>query len=86
MPRGAHHRLTGTLRWTQLCYVLAIADGGEWRLDVGRKAAKMVGYEVTVEGIRSGFDLLDVHRIELFGAADPPSLLQRLRATFRTSA
>ena len=83
MPKGTHHKLTGTLRWTRLGYVLAIADGGQWRLDVGRRAAKMVGREVTVEGLRSGFDLLDVHRIELLGAANPPSVLQRLRATLK---
>jgi len=40
-------------------------DGGVWQLDVGWEwnARRSVGRRVTVEGVRSGFDLLDVYRL-----------------------
>lgn len=65
MPRGTRHTLTGTLRWTGLGYALEMDDGGVWQLDVGWEwnARRSVGRRVTVEGVRSGFDLLDVHRL-----------------------
>jgi len=63
MPRGTRHTLTGTLRWTRFGYALEMDDGGIWRLDVGWgwKARRNIGRRVTVEGVRSGFDLLDVY-------------------------
>ena len=67
MPRGTRHTLTGTLRRTRLGYALEIADGGVWQLDVGFEwnlRAKL-DRRVTVEGVRSGFDLIDVHRLYL---------------------
>ena len=64
MPRGTRHTLTGTLRWTRLGYALEMDDGGVWRLDVGWgwKARRNLDRRVTVEGVRSGFDLLNVDR------------------------
>lgn len=61
MPRGTQHPLTGILRWTRLGYKLEIV----WRLDIGRKcrARRDIGQRVIVEGIRSGFDLLDVRKL-----------------------
>ena len=71
MPRGTHHTLTGTLRWTRLGYALEMEDGGLWRLDVGWgwKARRHVNGHVEVEGMRSGFDLIDVQRLR--GVAPP---------------
>lgn len=41
-------------------------DGGEmWQLDVAGSAWRYLGRRVTVGGKRSGFDLLNVHRIML---------------------
>ena len=72
MPRGIRHTLTGTLRYTRLGYALDMDDGGVWRLDVGWgwKARRNIDRRVTVEGLRSGFDLLDVHRLQVSGDAD----------------
>lgn len=39
-------------------------DGGRWRLDVGTRGHALVGKRVRVEGVRAGFDLLDVLSIE----------------------
>lgn len=44
--------------------VLDVEDGGTWRLDAGRSARRLVGQRVRVEGIRDGFDLLAVKRID----------------------
>ncbi|MBB4639837.1 DUF5818 domain-containing protein [Rhizorhapis suberifaciens] len=65
MPRGTRHTLTGTLRWTRLGYALEMDDGGMWRLDLGMiwRIRRHVDRRITVEGARSGFDLLDVHRL-----------------------
>jgi len=66
MPRGTRHNLTGTLRWTRLGYALEMDGGGVWRLDLGImwRVGRYVDQRVTVEGIRSGFDLLDVHALK----------------------
>ena len=65
MPRGTRHTLTGTLRRTRLGYVLEMDDGGVWRLDVGwgSRVGRCIGQRVAIEGVRSGFDLLDVYRL-----------------------
>lgn len=63
MPRGTHHVVTGILRPSQYgLYALEVEGGGVWQLDVGWgwKARKLVGQRVTIEGTRSGFNLLDV--------------------------
>jgi Protein of unknown function (DUF5818) len=66
MPRGTRHTLTGTLRWTRFGYALEMDDGGVWRLDVGWgwKARRSLNLQVTVEGVRSGFDSLDVQSLK----------------------
>jgi Protein of unknown function (DUF5818) len=70
MSRGTRHTLTGTLRWTRFGYALEMDGGGMWRLDVswGWKARRCVDQRVTIEGVRSGFDLLDVNRVETIAA------------------
>lgn len=65
MPRGTCHIVTGILRPGRWGYSLEVDGGGIWQLDVRRSARKLLGQRVTVEGIRSGFDLLDVERIWL---------------------
>jgi hypothetical protein len=40
--------------------LIEVDGGGVWALDADGKAAKLVGQRVTVEGVRSGFDRLDV--------------------------
>jgi hypothetical protein len=64
MPRGTHHEETGLLLREGQWLVLQRQDGGRWRLEAGSKAAALLGRRVRVQGTRSGFDLLDVRRIE----------------------
>ena len=54
---------TGILRPGQWGYALETDGGGMWQLDLSGSARHYLGRRVTVEGRRSGFDLLDVHRI-----------------------
>lgn len=65
MPRGTRHVLTGTLRLARRGFELHMDGGGIWALDVPswRRARRLLGQRVTVEGTRSGFDLLDVQRM-----------------------
>ncbi|GLV28725.1 hypothetical protein TomTYG75_12460 [Sphingobium sp. TomTYG75] len=63
MPKGTWHVETGILRIGQWGYALERDDGGTWQLDAPRSARRYLDRRVTVKGRRSGFDLLDVHRI-----------------------
>ena len=63
MPRGTRHVETGILRVGRWGYELEMVGGGAWRLDVTRSVRRLVGQRVTVEGTRSGFDLLDVTKM-----------------------
>lgn len=64
MPRGTHHDETGLLMREGEFLVLQRDDGGRWRLDVGGRVDVLLGRRVRVQGTRSGFDLLDVRRID----------------------
>jgi len=66
MPLGSEHRLTGILLNTTNGFSLDVDGGGSWRLDLrdDRKARRLLGLRVVVNGRRSGFDLLDVDRLE----------------------
>jgi hypothetical protein len=63
MPRGASVDETGLLLRDR-GLILRRDDGGTWRLDVRRLPVDLLGARVRIIGIRSGFDLVDVHRIE----------------------
>lgn len=64
MPIGSKHDETGLLLKDAHNLVLDRDAGGCWRLDSTRKALRLVGRRVRVQGIRDGFDLLAVTRIE----------------------
>lgn len=64
MPHGTHHDEVGLLLREGQWLVLQRDDGGRWRLDTGSTAETLLGCRVRVQGTRSGFDLLDVRRIE----------------------
>lgn len=71
------HVLTGVLRVNaQGLFTLEIAGGGVWRLDIGWswRAPRLIGQQVTVEGTRSEFDMLDVRRIRAYRAAAAANL------------
>lgn len=54
MPRGTRHILTGTLDWddSNRSYVLRAEDGGCWFVDMPGRSRRLIGREVTVEGVR----------------------------------
>ncbi|HEX8445476.1 MAG TPA: DUF5818 domain-containing protein [Sphingomonas sp.] len=65
MPRGTRHCITGTLRRTRFGHALELDGGGVWQIDAPWSAVRRYcNQRVTIEGTRSGFNLLDVHRIE----------------------
>lgn len=64
VPVGSPANETGLLLKEAGKLVLRRADGGVWRLDADRTALAMLGLRVRVFGVRSGFDLIDVARIE----------------------
>ena len=72
MPRGTRHTLSGTLRWNGRCYILEIDNGGYWLLDTSKSYRRLVDYKVTVEGTRSGFNLLDVRSLVADGSVSMP--------------
>ena len=65
MPRGTRHIETGTLGWDarNRLHVLHMPGGGYWHLDMPGRTRHLIGREVTVDGIRSGFNMLDVRRV-----------------------
>ena len=68
MPRGTEHVETGRLREIEGRWTLRREDGGEWRLDAGRRSGAqlraMQDGKVRVVGVRDGFDLLAVRSVE----------------------
>jgi hypothetical protein len=77
MPLGKRHRETGLLMTSARGLILEVDGGGVYALDADPDAAKYLGHRVTIEGVRNGFDRLDVDWI---GKADadrapiPPSV------------
>jgi len=66
MPMGTKHKITGMLCWGPVCGFVLHTDGGaEWELDfpaaLRDPAEEHLHSRVTVEGVRSGFNILDVH-------------------------
>jgi len=80
MPRGTRHVETGILRPGKWGYSLEVDGGGVWQLDIAGSARRYIGQRVTIEGIRSGFDLIDVHRVGP-GNTLPSGLPSRLLKT-----
>lgn len=68
MPMGTRHDETGWLNDDNGQWLLRRDEGGRWRLEVGLlmtwRSRKLVGKRVRIVGKRSGFDWLDVERIE----------------------
>jgi len=83
MPHGTRHTMTGILLTGRRGFELHVDGGGVWALDVlsWRKARRMLGCQVTVEGTRAGFDLLDVQTMWT-GARRPVSASSWVRRLF----
>jgi Protein of unknown function (DUF5818) len=60
MSLGSHHRFEGLLMTSARGLVLSVADGGVWALETDANARKFLGQRVIVEGVRSGFDRIDI--------------------------
>lgn len=67
MPLGTLHTARGIVRREPHRFILAVHDGGEWELEPNRHVARHVGRAVVVEGVRTGFNRLEVVRIKLEG-------------------
>lgn len=72
MPLGTLHTIKGKIRPSKRCYVIAVHVGGEWELEVDGKVARYVDCDVVLEGVRTGFNRLEVVRIKLEGDDWPP--------------
>ena len=61
---GRRYRLEGRLLSSKRGPVLQMDDGGVWALDICRDLRALMGQRITVEGVRSGFDRIDVDWID----------------------
>lgn len=66
--KGTRYRLEGLLLSSRRGPVLQIDDGGTWALDLNSDARDLLGRRVRIEGIRSGFDRIDVEWIDAAAA------------------
>ena len=64
MPLGSTHSDTGLLLQDGPTATLQRSDGGVWRLSLDPADCILLGQRVRLEGVRIGFDLLDVVKIE----------------------
>lgn len=71
MPLGTLHTIEGMIRLGKRYYVLEVHDGGEWQLEDDRRLPKHVDASVVVEGVRTGFNRLEVVRIKRVGEEWP---------------
>jgi hypothetical protein len=63
VPIGKFHSEEGLLLRQRGRLILQRDDGGFWTLDADPDAEDLLGLRVRVEGIRSGFNSLDVSRV-----------------------
>jgi hypothetical protein len=63
MPMGKFYAEEGLLLRQRGGLILQRDDGGRWRLHADPPEEELLGARVRVEGVRSGFDLLEVSRI-----------------------
>ncbi|MXP41588.1 hypothetical protein GRI75_08025 [Altererythrobacter soli] len=72
MPLGTSHTVEGVVRRPErMRFVIALFEGGEWELELSGRLPRYVDQAVTIEGIRSGFNRLDVVRIKPHGEEWP---------------
>jgi hypothetical protein len=64
MPLGTTHTAEGLLLTVRGTLVLQLDGGSRWRLAADADVYARVGRRVRVEGVRRGFDLLEVRSVE----------------------
>jgi hypothetical protein len=64
MPLGTTHTQEGLLLRERGALVLQLDGGGRWRLTAAPDVYQRAGQRVRIEGVRTGFDLLDVRNVE----------------------
>lgn len=64
MPLGTTHVEEGLLQLDKDRLMLRLDGGGRWRLSADATAYPLAGGRVRINGVRIGFDLLDVRNVE----------------------
>lgn len=65
MPRGKHYALEGLLLPGRRPFLtLSMDGGGAWELYGPGRLHRLVGRRVKIEGVRGGFNLIDVTKYE----------------------
>jgi hypothetical protein len=63
MSMGTRYRVTGRLMRAKRGLMIEGDDGGVYVLDADPDAHDLLGHRVIIEGVRNGFDRLDVEWI-----------------------
>lgn len=73
MPLGTLHTVEGIIkRKDRFRFVIAVRGGGEWELELSGRLMRYIDCPVTIEGVRTGFNRLEVVRIKRDGEDWPP--------------
>lgn len=73
MPLGTLHTARGIIeRRPGYRFFIAVHEGGEWELEPSRRLTRYLECPVTIEGVRTGFNRLEVVRIKRDGEDWPP--------------
>lgn len=67
MPLGTLHTVEGVVRRESRRLILAVYGGGEWELEPDHHVVRHVDCAVVIEGVRTGFNRLEVVRIKREG-------------------
>jgi hypothetical protein len=73
MPLATLHTVEGIVRREPRRFILAVHGGGEWELEPSGRLSRYLDCPVTIEGVRTGFNRLEVVRIKRDGEEWPPS-------------
>ena len=71
MPFGTLHTVEGIIRREPKRIVIEVNGGGTWELERSRLIARHIDHAVILEGVRTGFDRLEVVRIKRDGEEWP---------------
>lgn len=72
MPLGTLHTVEGVIRREPKRIVIEVKSGGTWELEASRLVARHIDQAVILEGVRTGFDRLEVVRIKRESEDWPP--------------